>query len=405
MTLISHKEDLIPLAVILMSILLVIGCIQDSDNETMTSTTLVIATSSTATPSTSTSTTSIPVDELISECVKIKDQFLRDNCLMDKGKEYNNSGICGMIESEHFRDECYWAVAVNTKDPDICDLVVSDDDRDYCYRNVAVSIRNLTLCEKIVEREIFYICQKGIAIVEGDPDLCDIIQERRIRDDCYKAIAVDTDEPEICQGIFDIQKTESCYYDLALKLNRSDICEPLERIQRDICLKSTALAILDVALCEDISSTEWKNNCYDSISDLGYPFLCRYMEDVYWMDECYLRSAIGRQNSTLCENITDPGIRDTCIKQLTTTSTTSSTTIIRIEPCSLPATALDTEAECKAAGCDWFNATKGCCNSGLLSCGYSPGDHTCSIKASWSRKWDGEICECSRCDCSWCCCP
>ncbi|MCK4491261.1 MAG: hypothetical protein KAU03_01465, partial [Candidatus Altiarchaeales archaeon] len=86
-------------------------------------------------------------------------------------------------------------------------------------------------------------------------------------------------------------------------------------IQRDICLKNTALARLDVVLCEEISSVQWRDDCYDSISDIGYIFLCRYMENIDWRDECYWRAAIAQANPTICENITDPGIRDTCIKQ------------------------------------------------------------------------------------------
>ncbi len=73
--------------------------------------------------------------------------------------------------------------------------------------------------------------------------------------------------------------------------------------------------------------------------------------------------------------------------------------------CCLAGSLLDTKSECEAAGCDWFEDTKGCCDAGLTSCGYSSGNYACSIKSAWSMKWNGENCECTYCDCSWCCCP
>ncbi|RLG14487.1 MAG: hypothetical protein DRN71_03015, partial [Candidatus Nanohalarchaeota archaeon] len=79
-----------------------------------------------------------------------------------------------------------------------------------------------------------------------------------------------------------------------------------------------------------------------------------------------------------------------------------------VDPCDLPGTALNTESECEAAGCDWLPRTHGCGNTGAWSidnCGYELHDYECSIKASRSRKWDGAVSECYNCDCSWCCCP
>lgn len=299
----------------------------------------------------------------IATCNKIENKTLRKQCRLELGddtvlceeladafnfklcmaKAKENSSICGEIENSTLVDSCYFEFAKSKDDPSTCALPSSLGARDDCYQYFANLRSNSSLCMRISSNYSKYLC---LTKITGNYTLCNELSDYLQRDSCIEVFATDRSNHLICQNISTNFYKDRCYTNIALKTRNPDICSYITCYEcisdKNKCYFAVANATLNITLCSRISEPFMKDTCHLEVAKKARnPSFCSAIENTYtrntcyssiiynekysfsvcasimhqnWKDECYKKAAVDTKNSSICNFIIDPFVKNVCMR-------------------------------------------------------------------------------------------
>ncbi|QLJ53030.1 MAG: hypothetical protein Sv326_0855 [Candidatus Fermentimicrarchaeum limneticum] len=297
-------------------------------------------------------------------CKKIENAILRKQCRLDLGddtvlceemtdgydfhlcmaKARNNESICAEIQNQSLTDMCYVEFAKNKNDYSICALPAGAGVRGDCYRYFAYLNSNSSLCSSISNLYTKYLC---LTKLTGNYSLCNELPDYLQIDSCIEVFASDSTNYSLCSNISTHLYQDKCYTNIAVKSRNADICSRIicyecitdkdncyygvanvtgnislcnrisEPMKKDSCHLNIAKSASNPSFCSKIENTYTMNTCYSSIIyNQNYTFSsCATIIHQNWEDECFKQLAINSKNSTVCQSITDPFVKNNCIRE------------------------------------------------------------------------------------------
>jgi len=117
--------------------------------------------------------------------------------------------------------------------------------------------------------------------------------------------------PGFCDGIGDSVSRDTCYFNFALHNENSDVCGKMDRdLVKNLCF---AIGKRDSSLCENVEAGEAKDACYLNINrfkpDL---FNCPKIQNEVDQDECFADVAKAKNDILICDNIKNERDKTAC---------------------------------------------------------------------------------------------
>ncbi len=215
-------------------------------------------------------------------CDKLLDSGLKEECIKDSipsvfaliwhvdieqmKKEQPLISECERAEGLYQKNECYYNQAINTKNFLICKKIKDDwSYRENCYYNLSMALQNASLCNEIIGR----------------------------KDECFiKQVAE-------CEKIENSEEKIACYIQVGRALKGVQLYD-----------REKHAGYTGYTICEIIDE-ELRQNCYEE-QRKG----CGKIEAENERDGCYQAAAIGLKDSKLCEKITNSARKENCYNQL-----------------------------------------------------------------------------------------
>lgn len=227
-------------------------------------------------------------------------------------------------DNEHFNR------AMHYEDVRECDPIKQSEKQEECRDMIAIAhIRksgNVSACVDIKnakrQTECRHLTAETTALTENDKSICQYIQDERHAQRCRENIdakrladitergsahiseceSLEDNFRKECQKRIENHRSEAAYYE-AIRGTDVAACAALEEEQlalecRDSVLENIAHSASNPALCQQIINTQKRSECERRLSAEEY--------------NAQLERAIQEKNISLCADINDTEIRDTC---------------------------------------------------------------------------------------------
>ncbi|MBI5159469.1 hypothetical protein HY992_05090 [Candidatus Micrarchaeota archaeon] len=219
-----------------------------------------------------------------------------DSCIYDYASSTLNLSACSLISSTLKKHACQ---AFVSNDLSFCQNLPATDNttRDACYTNVAKLKNDSSLCYYAVTRTYVNLCYEHFALANNDASACSKKYDEFDRDDCYSVLASRTRNASVCGLI---------------------VSGFMNKTLADVCRNNVAKDTGKPETCSGIIVNYHRYNCYAYIvespdADYGKES-CDAIpaKDTSWKDACYSRLSKKTGDKTLCEQITDSALKETC---------------------------------------------------------------------------------------------
>ena len=256
-------------------------------------------------------------------CDNIEVYGIKDQCYTIVAIAKQEASICKNTEDPHYNSECYKGIAIAKNDLRICDEISSEAYKDGCYREFSKAKGNQSVCENIKKQGVKCDCYSDIAMKKKDISIC-INAPRECQDFCYSLAAQDI---PACENIKSQYAKEGCYEIIAIRNEDATICEKLEKqIERDFCIAKVGVRKEDFSVCDIVQNQTIKEgDCYFEIfeeyvtdkfngkytkQDITDITICYKIQDELVKSYCYMAVAVGRRDTSVCDQIEDQPLRD-----------------------------------------------------------------------------------------------
>ena len=211
---------------LVLSLLLVSGCIGPSDDE------IILKAQQT---------------KDISLCEKISDVAKREECICGVAMVTYNSGLCEELKTERsetvlgvtsnmkLRDLCFNSIAEEKLDHTLCEKMDEGWMKDDCFAYIAGMTKDKGLCNKISDKTSKEECIETLSSLELG--YCENLAADYERDLCIWRRAVLSNNPSECENT---SLKDSCYQDIAERTNNPEVCKRItDEITREHCLRKS----------------------------------------------------------------------------------------------------------------------------------------------------------------------
>ncbi len=263
--------------------------------------------------------------QLVELCQREATDLLKDLCIIDKGKTYNNAEVCTYLNVQ-MRDTCYYDIAVQNKNGSLCGRILVTSKRNGCYAAVALAEKDSGWCGSIalVDSNSYEkdTCIKKVAVAVPSIAPCKEITDLAVRDLCYQEIAVKNNDYTICANVSTrfVKGTyvrNTCYLSFA---KTKVICSKLiGGFDAYRCYDDVGRSELDYTACMQIDDNQNKANCLDYVarnsSDVS---ICDLITDINSVqaNACISYVAVQSPSATVCPKLTDYAKRNNCYYRL-----------------------------------------------------------------------------------------
>ena len=178
----------------------------------------------------------------------------KDNCFAEKLR-------CSQVQSLIVRDNCVAELARKKVDLKVCDLITSDKTKGYCQEQVALITNNQELCGDISDQYWKDNCNSELAIKNNKDVFCSLISIPSQREDCYRTIAINTNNGQLCEFLATKEK-DGCLYKIAGKIMDLKLCNDVSTpVGQDACRMKVARVSNDKEKCKTIKISSIREMC------------------------------------------------------------------------------------------------------------------------------------------------
>jgi hypothetical protein len=170
------------------------------------------------------------------------------------------------------RDLCYRYYAITDKKPPYCGQISDLTKRNDCYLYSATTEKNFPTCSYITTGSIRDSCYTEVAKSNSNAYICENIESTDGKDTCYSGVAIVSRNSNTCSKIISSKEKDSCYYFIAIQDNSVNICSPINDANlHDQCLMIIIrnLRLKDLSLCNQMT-TNWKISCQSEMESGNY---------------------------------------------------------------------------------------------------------------------------------------
>lgn len=158
-------------------------------------------------------------------------------------------------------------------------------------------------------------------------DSCKDIGDNKEKDNCYYNLAYETKDSQFCEKILLSRGSkDECYIDIAKTYSDVLLCSKVSDIKeynyeptkRDYCYFGIYQNTKDPSLCDKLSEGNLKwNDCFmdalENIRKTKDSTNCQNISTVTYRDLCYNILAVELQDSSICNKVWNPEIKQTCL--------------------------------------------------------------------------------------------
>lgn len=179
-------------------------------------------------------------------------------------------------------------------------------------------IASLDDCEKFPQPYAFD-CYGYLFSKSDDSAMCNGVSNALYRGYCDWRINKMLEERGQCNRIDDKDSRSSCYFDLAVNMSDVSMCDKIDTDSRSNCYHRLALILKNVTLCDEVG--DYTGLCYFQVAVIsGDPSPCEKLKSQQNKSHCYDRVyyflAVGVNNMSICEKVTDENLRSSCHRVL-----------------------------------------------------------------------------------------
>jgi len=168
----------------------------------------------------------------------------QDSDIKDKAFEKLDFSECDKINDkwQTNKKNCYSDIAVKLKDKTICQKIPADY-QSYCYLRVAQETYDSNLCEFVSSKpDSLNIDRKAECIITtaNSAKVCQSLNDdgSNKKNNCFILLARHTIEISICDNIKDDNSNAICVRSVAIELKNLKMCEQITiKFHKDFCLK------------------------------------------------------------------------------------------------------------------------------------------------------------------------
>ena len=136
-----------------------------------------------------------------------------------------------------------------------------------CQTEKAVSVSNVDLCNDLSRDKQVSICYKEYAIKKKDPFVCEDIPNRLEIMNCYRDLEGSGNIITLCEGLPDGVEKPNCltaFINNRLGTDKEIICDDLGTLEDiNYCYMVTAIGKNDASICENIDNSEFSTGVED----------------------------------------------------------------------------------------------------------------------------------------------
>ena len=213
-------------------------------------------------------------------------------------------------------------VSYQTSDLD-CSTIDNADTKIECYKNLLQEKRDVSVCQDINNSYIKNVCYSNFALITKDYSICEkhVVEKNVVskeKDSCYINIATSKGNVVFCEELLDRILVTSCYSTFAIKENDTTYCT---RLRFDTINKPVYVLVSSEnnVISQTIYASE-RDNCYYSFGDDATRhlekdklYVCEKIDNMDIKNNCYIEFAIRLDDKSICNNIFDKKIKDSCI--------------------------------------------------------------------------------------------
>jgi hypothetical protein len=155
------------------------------------------------------------------------------------------------------------------------------------------------------------------AIKTNNPDNCAKLKENdstsRV-DECLSKIAENLKDSKICQEVTDTYSKGNCYQGVAVQKGDPQLCLMLDFIFRPACFSAVAQKTEDYKVCDNIeNNAQEKDNCLSQVATAKNSLdICGKITSSELHDRCISSVATGSKDESMCGGIMDDYRQETC---------------------------------------------------------------------------------------------
>jgi hypothetical protein len=248
-----------------------------------------------------------------------------DPCYFKKGSEKN---LCLAIRDMNYsrcgtNQECLLKYADQTKDTAACGMISLEPDQ---YACAAIATDNDNECKKINYMNGEDACYKSVAIWTNRSGVCSLISDTTYdasnpyMRDCYAYFSVQENNLNYCNNL-QFDDRWYCYTNYSVGTMNVSGCGLIDywaKISKKICYYDYAMNNRDPGVCTQMEEPLSKINCYSASITANNtkpipPENCEKVIQGVWRDKCYVVSAKGNNDLTICNYIDDTSIESNCL--------------------------------------------------------------------------------------------
>ncbi|MBI2079465.1 hypothetical protein HYT84_01770 [Candidatus Micrarchaeota archaeon] len=241
-----------------------------------------------------------------------------DNCYFEQGYKKN---LCNALENENYEfckgnETCILDYTMQTGDTNGCGILSNIGKKTAC---LGVATKDDT-CIGLAYPSQRDQCKEVYAIWTNQSFLCDDIdKDSTYAISCYSHFAINENNKNYCSKI-KFENSWDCYTNYALATKDVSGCiaiHELAQFSKRGCFVNFAKEIRDPSACSYINDSSSEINCY--IVSIQYnttkpipPPNCVNVKLASWKDKCYSYSAVGNSERLVCEEISSSSEKLNC---------------------------------------------------------------------------------------------
>ena len=144
----------------------------------------------------------------------------------------------------------------------LCERLAEPMERDFCLRDVGSSAGESSVCARIGSPSIGGECLRSLAISRRDPVVCDMIKDDAQMRGCISSFGVEY----ACYKANETETRDNCYTQAALETASPDLCEKAKnKTASDLCRQRLAAKLGQESLCQNIGDLRLRESCQQGI--------------------------------------------------------------------------------------------------------------------------------------------
>ena len=283
---------------------------------------------------------------------------------------------CSSVVFATQRNSCFTAEAEATGNSTMCRSISSQQLQESCLENVAYSTKNASVCTSISNGTIADSCVGNLSIATGNEALCASLQNSSSKSECLYSFAKANNFSDVsyCSGISNSAMygncTASSSYVLAMKTGNPSYCSEMDHTSgngvptagllgllpqnqssklsssglillnasnSDVCYYSVAVAFDNLSACGNMYGSI-STACEYYVNSVTVPKQVLNLSTVIskcdeagiyggsaTTNACFIGFAVSYVNATYCSPITNSSVKNTCVSEVASRQSNSST--------------------------------------------------------------------------------